>query len=556
VYRFVRMIVSLFVSLGFVAGFVGCGSTDDQQNGPGGTERGAIVGQVQGLQSSSAVQATVAYGGETTRANEQGWFFIQTPDVGERKTVEIDADGFVGTQRITDVGVGERTFIDARLFAQAEPQELDVASGGELQFPDARVDIPANALEAGSGGGTPGETARVSLTNVDPSIAGADRATPGDYTTLPGEQSEPGRLETYGMAELTITDAEGDALAISEGSEAQLEIPVAEQLAGSSNLPEQLNLWRYDESEGRWTEDGTASYSAESECYQATVSGDTSTFWMPGQRYEETCLTGRVVSPDTGEPASGVEITARGVGYVGTSRTRTASDGTFSVEVMRSSEDRQVGVEIQAQSGGFTLESPKVVEQTPTTSDCGDVGTIELEAPAARIALGWSDNPSDLDSHLTGPRAEGDGRFHMFFSRSEIQGNDGRHVFLDTDDTTGRGPEVTSVLERVPGTYVYSVKNYSGESDHPIADSEASVQAFLPNQFREFEIADADNNIGAEGDASYPLWRVFRFEIDEDGQFGSFTPINEIVSGGGTTGPGDNFPGYHPEGYNPEGGSF
>ncbi|MCA9548223.1 MAG: hypothetical protein KC613_27655, partial [Myxococcales bacterium] len=76
--------------------------------------------------------------------------------------------------------------------------------------------------------------------------------------------------------------------------------------------------------------------------------------------------------------------------------------------------------------------------------------------------LNWGEPPSDLDSHVTGPNAEGAGRFHIYYSDRGRAVED-PFATLDTDDTDSRGPEITTLFRCLPGTYRYAIHNYSGE---------------------------------------------------------------------------------------------
>jgi len=97
-----------------------------------------------------------------------------------------------------------------------------------------------------------------------------------------------------------------------------------------------------------------------------------------------------------------------------------------------------------------------------------------------RIVLTWGQNPSDLDSHLTGP-AVGGGRFHVFYFDDVYEVGGVTYVALDVDDVTSFGPETISIYEQVAGTYRYSVHDYSNRSSTSstaLANSGAQVRVF------------------------------------------------------------------------------
>lgn len=510
-----------------------CGpSTDDDQSQS--KQKGAIIGQVQSLENESAVSdATVTVDGETYQTSEDGWFSIPELPTDDRTTLTVEADGYVKTQRIISVGSG-RTFADIRLFERAPFQQVDASAGGTVDFENgAALQLPDGALVDSSGQPYEG-MAQVSVTNLDPSLDNASLATPGDFTALPGEADETTRLETYGMTRMVIENSSGDRLQIADDAEATLSIPVPQSLT-DAEVPSEMPLWRYDESQGRWVEaSGGVSYNSESNCYDAQVSGtDGAGFWNADIPYESTCVSGKIVRPDTDSGSSGIVVRAEGISYIGSSSTTTDADGNFQLEVKRSTDQNQASVAIQAQGGGLYLDEPIRVDPTPTepaaSGNCKDLGTTELDYPHARVSLTWGEKPEDLDSHLTGPVADSDtttsddDRFHLYYARQTI----GDQALLDTDDTSSFGPEVTSILRTVPGIYVYSVKNFSGESSHPITESEANIQAYLPNRVARFRVGNADDQ--TTENAVNPVWRVFRFEITEGGDFTNFQPLNTIV---------------------------
>ncbi|MEI9951511.1 MAG: hypothetical protein WDO74_21675 [Pseudomonadota bacterium] len=227
-----------------------------------------------------------------------------------------------------------------------------------------------------------------------------------------------------------------------------------------------------------------------------------------------------------GEPApAGIKVAGEGVSYLGESNSWTDADGRFSVRVMASTDARKATARLYAEGTGRYAELPAA--STPTqlasTGKCVDVGNIELAFPLASMVLTWGKQPSDLDSHFTGPIAvDGTKRFHVSFSDRNV-GN----AFLDTDDTSAFGPEVTSLLKAVPGTYLYSVHNFSGEVSGKIAESAAKVIAIFPAEELSLDVGDAV--VPEDFEARRSVWRVFKFDISEDGVISAIEPINEIV---------------------------
>jgi predicted ribosomally synthesized peptide with SipW-like signal peptide len=142
--------------------------------------------------------------------------------------------------------------------------------------------------------------------------------------------------------------------------------------------------------------------------------------------------------------------------------------------------------------------------------------TEELEDHQTRIVLTWGAEPSDLDSHITGPSADG-GRFHVYYSH--MNHSDGvQEVQLDIDDTSSYGPETvtTTINHQIEGEYRYYVHDYSNLSSSTssaMAQSGATVNVYRGNEL-----------VGSYNVPNQPgtLWKVLTING------GTITPINTM----------------------------
>jgi predicted nucleic acid-binding Zn-ribbon protein len=74
---------------------------------------------------------------------------------------------------------------------------------------------------------------------------------------------------------------------------------------------------------------------------------------------------------------------------------------------------------------------------------------------------------SDIDSHLVGPKADGQGKFHVYYGDATYSVNGETYADLDYDDTEWEGPEHVTVYEQTDGVYSFYVHNYSeGDSKY------------------------------------------------------------------------------------------
>ncbi len=95
-------------------------------------------------------------------------------------------------------------------------------------------------------------------------------------------------------------------------------------------------------------------------------------------------------------------------------------------------------------------------------------GSIPRDAPASeiRMILEWAESPQDLDSHLTGPNEDGDGRFHVYYADPEYSGANGNVIAkLHVDDTSAHGLELMTLHRLRAGGYRYSVHDFSSAGE-------------------------------------------------------------------------------------------
>lgn len=140
--------------------------------------------------------------------------------------------------------------------------------------------------------------------------------------------------------------------------------------------------------------------------------------------------------------------------------------------------------------------------------------TNGLRIDQLRVVLRWGENPSDLDSHLVGPTADG-GRFHIYYSNKTSGRNN-----LDHDDTTSYGPETITIYETVPGIYTYLVHDYTNRnssSSNALALSGAYVEVYYGDSPIALATYHVPNQEGT-------VWNVFEF----DSTTGTIAPVNQM----------------------------
>jgi hypothetical protein len=159
------------------------------------------------------------------------------------------------------------------------------------------------------------------------------------------------------------------------------------------------------------------------------------------------------------------------------------------------------------------------------TTDVGVIAIPEFNFDGLyRIVLTWRDTPRDLDAHLTGPDGSGN-RFHLYWNNRTASTADNELIAkLDVDQRSGYGPETLTIHRAIPGTYRYTVHNYSANDIPGTQDlykSDATVRVFNNSGLLyEYKI----NGESARQDSIGNSWRLFEF----NGETGEFIKIDQI----------------------------
>ena len=261
---------------------------------------------------------------------------------------------------------------------------------------------------------------------------------------------------------------------------------------------------------------------------------------IPTGSVSTTTLSGTIIDSRTNSTGiSDATLTFR-EGYntrVGTTvaTATTDSSGAYTVNLLPT---RAYTVEIT--KTGYSTVYVNVAANGTTTmtqnfnligSVTGSTGTSNA---FASIVLNWGANPSDLDSHLTGPITT-DSRFHVYFSHpSQTDTNTASTGItegpcatanvvanLDRDDTSSYGPETTTLCRVTPGgLYKYYIHHYTGSST--IGASSASVTLSLANGTTRTFTAPSTGSTG-----SNDIWHVFNVDAN-----GNVYPVNQIIGSG------------------------
>lgn len=183
-------------------------------------------------------------------------------------------------------------------------------------------------------------------------------------------------------------------------------------------------------------------------------------------------------------------------------------------------------------SGSYTLTAQ--AENFATSyANAAAVGGIEIDnqdiamSPGLnvgewRIVLSWGQDPSDLDSHLYGPKDES-GNFHIYWSNKTETGTS---VNLDLDDVSSYGPETITIPELKSGTYRYWVHDYSNRNSSTSTEmsNQSAAKVIVWTNRGDGTVKAAEYNVpsGSIGNA----WIIFEI----DGSSGTIITRQEVTN--------------------------
>ncbi len=463
---------------------------------------GAVLGGV-AVTAGTAAAPVVA----TTTTNEQGYYTIDNLEPVGRMFVVYELAGYAQSARITEIQEGLSSFIEVALTPVETSQAVPAADGGAVATnTGAEVTLPPNGLVDASGAAYTG-TATVNLTAFDPSTEAGIAAFPGAFEGVL-EDGSIVPFSSYGFVDATITDPDGNPLNLAEGAVADLTVPIPAALVEAA--PDTIDLWFFDDTDGQWHQEGTATKNGT--VYEGQVSHFTP--WNCDDQWSGfSGVIGRVIDCLTGEPIRGARVVVQGLNWTATEES-TGDDGTFSIAV-----PVDEAAVVYAEKDGVRGENVPITTLPGSSPDPLDVGDICLNTPRMQITLVWGQEPADLDAHLTYP-ADGDTRGHVYFdNRTHAEAN------LDTDDITSFGPEIITVFGLTDGLYRYSVHHYAGSE--VISASEARVTLVIgdPSPVAGVYTQTPPGGAAAVKDA----WRVWEITV-EDGVVSEVRTSNQYFN--------------------------
>ena len=227
-----------------------------------------VSGTITDINGSSISGALVTIGTETVSTNMSGIYTIENVTPAERVTVNVTHPDYLSNSRIVEV-VTEDMNLDVKLDVPKASRTFSATEGGTVTQGTASVALPAEGYVDANGSSYTGEI--IAKMSYYPITTQSGRAAfPGTFEGIEGNNTFP--IQSYGFMNVELTDPQGNKLNLDGNSTATLTFPRDSSLRTPATVP----LWYYDEAQGYWIQEGSATNSGHYSTFVGTVTHFTS----------------------------------------------------------------------------------------------------------------------------------------------------------------------------------------------------------------------------------------------------------------------------------------
>jgi len=298
--------IFLLAILGLIA-FTSCKKDNFEKFTPssGGFEvkevTASFAGIIVGENEEFLEGVTVTIGNHTTTTDENGAFFFKNIAVPNNKAYfTASKSGYFHGSRTIFAQAGSTHQVRIKMLDNSPIGTIQNATGGVVSLPEGgQLTFEAGDVAYPNGDPYTGQV-NVAAKRIDPTTANGQFEMPGDLRGKDKDDKDV-TLASYGMMAVELTDNSGNLLQVAEGQTVDIEFEVPSSLL--STAPAEIPLWYFDETNGEWIEEGSATLSGNT--YQAKV-GHFS-FWNWDAKFPTVYFEATFVN-ESGQPLVNVWI--------------------------------------------------------------------------------------------------------------------------------------------------------------------------------------------------------------------------------------------------------
>ena len=201
--------------------------------------------------------AAVTSGPASTTTDVNGVFTFTSISMSSRfGYVQVVENGYYTGSRSIITNPGASNFVSIQLVPTGAATTFPATSGGSAGMASGdTATFPANAVVSASTNAAYTGTVHVFANYMDPTDPNLYKYMPGDLRGI-GTNGLETALESYGIEVVNLQDDAGNKVQLASGHLATLTFVIPDTLQGSA--PAVLPLWYFNDSTGRWIQQGVA----------------------------------------------------------------------------------------------------------------------------------------------------------------------------------------------------------------------------------------------------------------------------------------------------------
>lgn len=217
----------------------------------------SVSGFVTDENNAAAAGASVSFGASTAVTDSYGYFEIRNVQVVKNAAVvTVTKSGYFPGIKTYAATTGRKAFFRIKLIPKVSSGSFNSSTGGAVTLPSGLgVSLPAGAVVNAATGASYTGVVNVASFWINPAAADLTQIMPGDLRGLDNAGSMKG-LTTYGMAAVELRTPAGEKLQVAPGRKATITMPMTGSVL--ANAPASIPLWYFDESNGLWKQEGSA----------------------------------------------------------------------------------------------------------------------------------------------------------------------------------------------------------------------------------------------------------------------------------------------------------
>lgn len=434
-----------------------------------------LMGFVTDADGNALADVSVKSGTHSVVTNEAGAFKISKVDVNDgRSIVQFSKSGYFSVTRaarFAEEEVWNVTLVKKGSASFTASKSFESSTAAALSADGMKVALSANGLKNRSTGEAYTGKVVADMLYLSPNNKHFSDMMPGSDMSAVRTDGTNVSLVSYGMTAVNLTDEAGEPLQLADGTPATLTFPIPEGM--EENPRETIPLWSFNESTGKWVEEGVAQL--ENGVYVGTV---THFSWVNLDWPEEQATVSVTVKNEDGTPIAQQRV------KVGQLNVRTDQAGQFSQEVPAGE-----SFDILVRSEWYGNYSPEVRVNVPALSPRQNYQTELILPRIYKVSGRLLENGKPAVAYLWVSHNGKEGE-------KVVTGNDGRFSIQLPVDYTG-----DAVLNILSGTKL--TQNITiGKADIELGDIElggsgdVETGALSPTEAKEYLESVATDFLG------------------------------------------------------------